>query len=289
MFVDGKPIPFSVNSTISYSSEDKQNGSLYNKVRVSTVDISRSRQTDVLEIGSTALVEKGVWSIKKIIFLLWKQLGAGKVSHFLVYFDEFPTSLDGFKNSSAEFFWKHPVFWFCFLFALNKFTLSKSKGELWHAYLLRVFLRTPLHISKYILTSLCSRRFRTRTGRVTETHTRLHVYKRSRVLFGWQFSRPTRILIPSGGSKPIGIFRTLRKRKKIVSWASRAGAPSPLACLPRTPRRLRIDRSHSRSLFCQLCSIFFLLLVSSSDPCPPGLILHASAQYCQGKRFVYTI
>ena len=60
MFVDGKPIPFSVNSTISYSSEDKQNGSLYNKVRVSTVDISRSRQTDVLEIGSTALVEKGV-------------------------------------------------------------------------------------------------------------------------------------------------------------------------------------------------------------------------------------
>ena len=57
--MDGKPIPFSVNSTISYSSEDKQNGSLYNKVRVSTVDISRSRQTDVLEIGSTALVEKG--------------------------------------------------------------------------------------------------------------------------------------------------------------------------------------------------------------------------------------
>ena len=60
MFVDGKPIPFSVNTTISYSSDDKQNGSLYNKVRVSTVDISRSRQTDVLEIGSTALVEKGV-------------------------------------------------------------------------------------------------------------------------------------------------------------------------------------------------------------------------------------
>ena len=73
MFVDGKPIPFSVNSTISYSSEDKQNGSLYNKVRVSTVDISRSQQTDVLEISSTALVEKGVWSIKKIVFLFWKK------------------------------------------------------------------------------------------------------------------------------------------------------------------------------------------------------------------------
>ena len=133
MFVDGKPIPFSVNSTISYSSEDKRNGSLYNKVRVSTVDISRSRQTDVLEIGSTALVEKGVWSIKTIIFPLWKQLGAGEVSHFLVYFDEFTTSLDGFKNSSAEFFGKHPVFWFCFLIALKKFTLSKSKGELCHS------------------------------------------------------------------------------------------------------------------------------------------------------------
>ena len=68
MFVDGKPIPFSVNTTISYFSDDKQNGSLYNKVRVSTVDISRSRQTDVLEIGSTALVEKGVWYIKKYCF-----------------------------------------------------------------------------------------------------------------------------------------------------------------------------------------------------------------------------
>ena len=56
----------------------------------------------------------------------------------------------------------------------------------------------------------------------------------------------------------------------------------------RLPRRLRIDRSPSRSLFCQFCNIFVFLLVSSSDPCPPGLILHASAQFCQGKRFVYT-
>ena len=36
--------------------------------------------------------------------MLWKQHGAGDVSHFLAYFDEFTTSLDGFKNSSAEFF-----------------------------------------------------------------------------------------------------------------------------------------------------------------------------------------
>ena len=213
MFVDGKPIPFSVNSTISYSSEDKQNGSLYNKVRVSTVDISRSRQTDVLEIGSTALVEKGVWSIKKIIFMLWKQHGAGEVSHFLAYFDEFTTSLDGFKNSSAEFFWKHPVFWFCFLIALNKFTLSKSKGELCLSYLLRVFLRAPIYISIYKMTTQALEeetwaRFRARYGDTREDVSGVispslpctTFLQTISCFFGWQFSRPTRTLIPSGTS-----------------------------------------------------------------------------------------
>ena len=36
--------------------------------------------------------------------VLEKTHGVREVSHFLAYFDEFTTSLDGFKNSSAEFF-----------------------------------------------------------------------------------------------------------------------------------------------------------------------------------------
>ena len=87
-------------------------------------------------------------------------------------------------------------------------------------------------------------------------------------------------------------FMGLSGRRSLSPHVSPSYAPR-FFLAPRTfkrlPRRLRIDRSPSRSLFCQLCNIFVLLLVSSSDPCPPGLILHASAQYCQGKRFVYSI
>ena len=202
MFVDGKPIPFSVNSTISYSSEDKQNGSLYNKVRVSTVDISRSRQTDVLEISSTALVEKGVWSIKKIVFLLWKQHGAGEVSHFLAYFDKFTTSLKIQVLSLSE-----SILCFDFVFC-SRLTNSRYRRVKVNC----VILGAPTHISNYVLTSPRSRLLRKRTERATETRERmlvlwwdlhclvLHVYKRSRVFFGWQFSRPTRTVIPSGAS-----------------------------------------------------------------------------------------
>ena len=63
MFVDGKPIPFSYNSTITYTPEDKQNGPLYNKVIVTAVDVSHPRRTDALKVDSTASVDKGLyWS-----------------------------------------------------------------------------------------------------------------------------------------------------------------------------------------------------------------------------------
>ena len=59
MTVDGKPIPFSYNSTISYSPEGKQDGSLYHNVHVTAVDISRPHQTDALKVDVTSSVEKG--------------------------------------------------------------------------------------------------------------------------------------------------------------------------------------------------------------------------------------
>ena len=60
MIVDGKTIPFSYNSTINYTSEDSQNGSLYNTVHVTAVDVSQARETDALKIDMTSFVEKGV-------------------------------------------------------------------------------------------------------------------------------------------------------------------------------------------------------------------------------------
>ena len=145
--------------------------------------------------------------------VLEKTHGVREVSHFLAYFDEFTTSLDGFKNSSAEFFWKHPVFWFCFLIALNKFTLSKSKGELCLSYLLRVFLRAPIYISIYKMTTQALEeetwaRFRARYGDTREDVSGVispslpctTCLQTISCFFGWQFSRPTRTLIPSGTS-----------------------------------------------------------------------------------------
>ena len=52
--------------------------------------------------------------------------------------------------------------------------------------------------------------------------------------FDWQFSRPVPLLFPSGASRPIGNICTHRMRVERFSWAFRAGAPSPLACLPLT-------------------------------------------------------
>ena len=48
----------------------------------------------------------------------------------------------------------------------------------------------------------------------------------------WQFSRPARLIFPSGTSRPIGNIHTHRMRVERFSWAFRAGPPSPLACLP---------------------------------------------------------
>ena len=47
-----------------------------------------------------------------------------------------------------------------------------------------------------------------------------------------QFSRPARLIFPSGTSRPIGNIHTHRMRVERFSWAFRAGPPSPLACLP---------------------------------------------------------
>lgn len=60
MIVDGKTIPFSSNSTVNYTSEDNQIGSLYNTVQVTAVDVSQARETDALKIEMTSSVEKGV-------------------------------------------------------------------------------------------------------------------------------------------------------------------------------------------------------------------------------------
>lgn len=59
MIVDGKPIPFSRNSTILYTPEGKQNGSLFNTVQVAAVDVSHADQADALKIDMTSLVERG--------------------------------------------------------------------------------------------------------------------------------------------------------------------------------------------------------------------------------------
>ena len=48
----------------------------------------------------------------------------------------------------------------------------------------------------------------------------------------WQFSRPARLIFPSGTSRPIGNIHTHRMRVERFSWAFRAGPPSPLACPP---------------------------------------------------------
>lgn len=59
MTVDGKPLPFTLNSTIKYSPEGKQNGSLYNRVQVTAVGVSHDEQLkDALKIDMTSSVEK---------------------------------------------------------------------------------------------------------------------------------------------------------------------------------------------------------------------------------------
>ena len=153
------------------------------------------------------------------------------------------------KIQVLSFFWKHPVFWFCFLVALNKFTLPKSTGELCLSYLLRVFLRAPIYISIYKMTTQALEeetwaRFRSRYG---DTREDVSVVIRPSLpcttclqtisCFFW-----STVFSPNANTYPVGNLLTNRdiphskKAEKIVSWGSRAGAPSPLACLPRTPR-----------------------------------------------------
>ena len=59
----------------------------------------------------------------------------------------------------------------------------------------------------------------------------LHGFKWSHVFFDWQSPCTTPTIITSEASKPIWIFCTLRKQKKLFSWAFQAGHPSPLVSL----------------------------------------------------------
>ena len=71
MTVDGKPLPFTLNSTIKYSPEGKQNGSLYNRVQVTAVGVSHDEQlTDALKIDMTSSVEKGAQRIQYTTYLI---------------------------------------------------------------------------------------------------------------------------------------------------------------------------------------------------------------------------
>ena len=61
MTVDDKPFPFSCNSTIIYSPEEKQQSRVLTEtVQVSAVDISHPYQSDTLKIEMTSSVQRGM-------------------------------------------------------------------------------------------------------------------------------------------------------------------------------------------------------------------------------------
>lgn len=61
MTVDGKSFPFSCNSTITYSPDEKQQSMvLAETVQVSAVDISHPYQSDTLKIEMTSAVQRGM-------------------------------------------------------------------------------------------------------------------------------------------------------------------------------------------------------------------------------------
>ena len=67
--VDGKTFPFSCNSTITYTPDEKQQSRVLSEtVQVSAVDISHPHQTDTLKIDMTTSIQRGMWRHR---MLLW--------------------------------------------------------------------------------------------------------------------------------------------------------------------------------------------------------------------------
>lgn len=61
MSVDGKLFPFSCNSTITYSPDEKQQSKVLSEtVQVSAVDISHPDQTDTLKVDLTTSIQRGM-------------------------------------------------------------------------------------------------------------------------------------------------------------------------------------------------------------------------------------
>lgn len=75
MTVDGKPLPFTLNSTVKYSPEGQQNGSsLHSRVHVTDVDISHEGQVkDGLGIDVKAFVEKGTPLVFPAAWEVWER------------------------------------------------------------------------------------------------------------------------------------------------------------------------------------------------------------------------
>ena len=60
MNVDDRPFPYSCNSTILYSPDDKkQSRPLSQTVQVSAVDVSYPHQSDTLKIEMTTSIQRG--------------------------------------------------------------------------------------------------------------------------------------------------------------------------------------------------------------------------------------
>ena len=61
MSVGGKSFPFSCNSTVTYSPDEKQQSRVLSEtVQVSAVDISHPYQSDTLKIEMTSSIQRGM-------------------------------------------------------------------------------------------------------------------------------------------------------------------------------------------------------------------------------------